>query len=435
MIRLLRKFISKRSQSSGTIIPTKDNTISSSTGILSKTFIPDHKVLDCYYEQCVRASPSSCNRVCEFVEGFVDELLDSARETSNEETDMQIGDFIGVGSLYENWATGKTTVCDLYVPISAPRSHEFDVELWKEKDASLLGFGKIKMVQAENTSNGCPCMDGNPGNEDVLCLLHTHNEKSKVMMNAIGGPLCQENTPYLSKKQVVRWFRTTIMEAWREISHKYEFELGFRSQAAPGALRVRFRSGHTILFNITPMVQVKASEVYMLSYLSSNQNNSDTHWPISFTHYENALLQYFNNILPNNSCHIKCLQFLSFLHKQQNSLTGKCGLTSHHLKTTLLHLLMRKPTEWNHEHLTDRLMDMLMFLEQRLQAKELHHAVVGNALVPKDIGFPKEFETAKPINIFLPMTLDEDCYLKTVHHFQELVKNTPVLIQEYGSKS
>ncbi|XP_026788205.3 inositol 1,4,5-trisphosphate receptor-interacting protein [Pangasianodon hypophthalmus] len=433
LIRLLRKFISKGSQSSRTIIPIKDKTTSRSTGILSKIFIPDHQVLSRFYDQSVRIPPSTCGRVCEFVEGFVDELLEAAREASNEETDMQIGDFIGVGSLYELWATGKTMVCDLYVPITAPRSHGFDVELWKEKDVSLLGFGKIKMVKAENTSNGCPCMDGNPDDEDVLCLLHPHSETSKGIMNAIGGPLCHENTPYLSKKQVARWFRTMIVNAWREISHKYEFELGFRSQVAPGALRVRFRSGQIVLFNITPVVQVKASKVYLVSYLPTNQNISDIHWPISFASYENALLQYFNKTLPNNSCHIECLQILSFLHKQQNSLTGKCGLTSHHLKSTLLHLLMYKPTEWNREQLTGRLTDMLTFLEQRLQAKEFHHALVGNSLVPKDIGLPKEFQMAKLTNIFLPMALDEECYLKTIHHFQELVKNAPLFTQEYGS--
>lgn len=434
LIRLLRKYISKGSQSSGTIIPIKDKTMSRSTGILSKIFIPDHQVLSCFYDQHVQIPPRTCSRVCEFVEGFVDELLEAAREASTEETDMQIGDFIGVGSLYELWATGKTAVCDLYVPITAPRSHGFDIELWKEKDASLLGFGKIKIAKAENTSNGCPCMNGNrDDDDDMLCLLHPHNETSKVMTNSIGGPLCQENTPYLSKKQVVRWFRALILKAWREISHKYEFELGFRNQVAPGALRVRFRSGQIILFNITPVVQVRASNVYLVSFLSANQNTADIHWPISFASYENALLRYFNKTLPCKSCHIECLQILCFLHKQQKRLTGKCGLTTYHLKSTLLHLLMYKPADWSREQLASRLTDMLTFLEQRLQAKELHHALVGNSHVPKDIDLPREFQMAKPSNIFLPMTLDEECYLKTVHHFHELVKNAPVSIQDYAS--
>ncbi|TSK17879.1 Inositol 1,4,5-trisphosphate receptor-interacting protein [Bagarius yarrelli] len=434
LIRIFRKFIFRSSQSSGTIIPFKDKTTYIPTGITNIP-IPDHQVVRCFYDQRVRVSPGTCGRVCEFVEGLVDELLEAARDVSNKETDIQIGDFIRVGSLYELWAVGKTTVCDLYVPVTAPRSHEFDVELWKEKDASCSGFGKVKMMKVENISSSCPCMDGNPDNEDLLCLLHSHNETRKIIENAVGGPLCQGNTPYLSKKQVTRWFRTIIRKAWREISHKYEFELGFRNKIAPGAFRVRFRSGQTVLFNITPVVQFKASKVYLLSHLSTNQNTPNTHWPISFAKYEKVLLQYFNKTLADNSCHITCLQILSFLHKQQNSLTGKCGLTSYHLKSTLLHMLMYKPTEWKNEQLNDRLMDMLAFLEQRLLAKEFHHSLIGNPLVPKDILLPKEFQSMKPTNIFLPMILDDECYLNTVKHFQEMVKNTPIQIQEYGFKN
>lgn len=432
LIRFFRKFISKGSQSSETMIPLKDRTTSRSTGNLSKIFIPDHQALSCFYDRCVRVPRSARSRVCEFVEGFVDELLEAAREASKE-TDMQIGDFIGIGSLYELWATGKTSVCDLYIPITAPRSHGFDVELGNEGDASLLGFGRIKLVKAENNLNGCPCMDGNPDDEDMLCLLHPHSETSEVMASAVGGPLCQVNTAYLSKKQVVRWFRTKIIKAWREISHKYEFELGFRSQVAPGALRVRFRSGQVVLFNITPVVQIKASKAYLVSYLSTYQNISDIYWPVSFASYENALFQHFNKTLPYDSCHIECLQILSFLHKQQNTLTGKCGLTSYHLKSTLLHLLMHKSIEWKRKQLINRLADMLTFLEQRLHAKDFHHPFVGNSLIPTDIELPREFQMAKPTNIFLPMASDDECYLKTVQHFQELVKNAPVFIQEYGS--
>ncbi|XP_046693562.1 inositol 1,4,5-trisphosphate receptor-interacting protein isoform X1 [Silurus meridionalis] len=432
LIRFFKKYITKSSQSPGTAFPIKRKTTGRSTAMFSEICIPDHQVLNSFYDQCVKLPQSTRGRVCEFVEGFVDELLEAARKASNKESDMLIGDFIGVGSVYELWATGKTVVCDLYVPITAPRSHRFDVELWKEKDALLLGLGKIKMVKAVTTSNICPCMNGNPNDEDTLCLLHPQSETSKAGGNKAESSLCQENT-YLSKKQVVTWFRTMIIKAWGEISHKYELELRFHSRVAPGALRVRFRSGQVILFNITPVVQVEASKVYLVSFLSTNQNISDIDWPISFASYENALLQYFSKTLPYKSCHIECLQILSFLHKQQTCLTGKCGLTNHHLKSTLLHLLMYNPTEWKHEQLMCRLTDMLAFLGQRLQEKELHHALVGNVLVPKDIGLPKEFLTAKPTNLFFPMVLDEEHYKRTVHHFQELVKNAPVLIQEYGS--
>ncbi|XP_066518318.1 inositol 1,4,5-trisphosphate receptor-interacting protein [Hoplias malabaricus] len=429
VIRLLRKLIARKSKTSGKPSSNMDSkTISLATSISAKISVLDHKVLSCFYEQCVQIPPSTQEQVCDFVEGFVDELLEAAKRTSIKANDLQIGDFVGVGSLYEFWATGKTIVCDLYVRIIAPNSYSFDFEL------NMPGSGRIKLLKVQNSSNGCPCSVGIKDDDDMLCLIHSHNETKSVVLDAFDGPLCAENTPYLAKTQVVRWFRKTIRKAWEENSHKYEFELAFRNQAAPGALKVRLRSGQVILFNITPVVQIQGSDLYLVSYLSSDQRTSDTAWPISLASYEKALLQHFKKSLPYDSCHIQCLQILSFLHKNQNTLTGKCGLTNYHLKLTLLHVLFAtKPTEWKLEHLAGRLTDMLIFLQQSLEACRFHHSLVGNSLVPSSIGLPKGVKLAKPTNLFLPEISDPELHRRTLQHLQELVKNTPVLIQEYVS--
>ncbi|KAG9262424.1 inositol 1,4,5-trisphosphate receptor-interacting protein-like [Astyanax mexicanus] len=437
LIRLLPKFISKILKVSGIrredSLVLEGKTLSEPVllNISARMSLLDNKVLSCFHKQCVQTPLCTRERICDFVEGFVNELLEAARNTTkdNKGTDLQIGDPIGVGSLYELWATGKTMVCDLYVPITAPRSYSFEFEL------DMPSHGKIKMVKAESTSNGCPCANG-VEDEDMLCLLHSHNETSKIV-DAVGGPLCQENTRYLSRTQVVQWFRKRICKAWQENSHKYEFELAFRNQAAPGALKVRLRSGQVILFNLTPVVQIKGSELYLLTFLPLNQatNFADTHWPVSLASYEKALLKHFNQSLLNDSCHISCLQILSFLHKQQIILTGKCGLKSYHLKMALLHLLLaNKPEDWKSDQLACRLTDMLTFLAQRLREGKLHHTLVKNSLVPSDIGLPKDVQSAKPINIFLPLLSDKRLYLRTVEHLQELVKNAPVVIQEYVSR-
>ncbi|XP_072513486.1 inositol 1,4,5-trisphosphate receptor-interacting protein [Salminus brasiliensis] len=428
VIRLLRKFLGKNSKSSKTMIPIMEGKkLSGSVNISAQMALLDNKVLGCFYERCVQTPLSTRELVCDFVEGFVDEILQAARNAGNKGTDLQIGNSVGVGSLYELWATGKTMVCDLYVPLTAPRSYSFDFEL------DMPGCGRIKLVKAESTSNGCPCANG-MADDDMLCLLHPHNETNKIM-DAVGGPLCQGNTPYLAKTQVVRWFRRTITKAWEENSHKYEFDLAFRNRAAPGALRVRLRSGQAIFFNITPVVQVQGSEVFLVSHLPSDQGNfADTHWPVSLASYEKALLKHFNQRLPNDSCHVHCLQILSFLHKQQNILTGKCGLGSYHLKITLLHLLLASnPADWKSEQLACRLTDMLMFLAQRLQECKFHHALVTNPLVPSAFELPKVVQLVKPTNLFQPLLSDRNLYLRTVEHLQELVKNAPVLIQEYVS--
>lgn len=418
VIRLIRKCFSSNSKTSETVTFMKSKTVSAS--LATKISLPESKIMTRFYDQCVQIPPNMSGQVCEFVEGFVDELLEAARESSSEEVNMQIGDSIGVGSLYETWATGRKMVCDLYVPITAPKPFGFEVEFLKgRKD-----FGKIKMIKTEN---GCPCMDGDI-DDDTLCLLHAHNESKKVIKDAIDGMLCQANTPYLDKKQVVKWFRSIIKNAWRKICHKFEFELTFCNQVAPGALKVRFKSGWVIRFNITPVVQVEDSHVYLISHLPNIHGFSDTNWPVSLAIYEKALLQYFTDILPTNSCHVQCLQIAVFLHKQQNNLTGRCGLTSYHFKSALLHLLLlHKAVRWESDNVADRLMDMLTFLERRLQDGTFSHCLLGNPLVPDDIKLPKDFQTAKSTDILQPLGSDRD----PVKHLKELIRNAPVLIQEY----
>ncbi|XP_077102298.1 inositol 1,4,5-trisphosphate receptor-interacting protein [Siphateles boraxobius] len=394
----------------------------------------DNKTLTIFHHQCVLVTPSYSWKTCEFVEGFVNDLLETVRNMSTAGSDMEIADFVGVGSLYEQWASKKSIMCDIHIPIIPPQLYSFEFELLKESRGSSTNqyCCKVKMVKS-SASSICPCNNSNL-DDDMLCLLHPDNKKGdRVAESYITDLLCQENSSYLAKTHVVKWFKTAIKKAWKEISHKYEFELIFQNWEYDGSLKVRFRSGPAppILFRVTPVVRFKDSEVHLISFLPS-ATFSDTHWPMCFARYENTLLQHVTKTLPDNACHIHCLQILSFLHKHQTNLTGPCGLTSYHLKNALLHLLVNKPSSWDPEQMVLRLNDLLTFLQQKIKAKVFYHALVGNPLIPTEIGFPKEFRAGKPINLFLPL-LNNELYLKTNTHLLEMVRNLPVLIHEYGS--
>lgn len=394
----------------------------------------DNETLTSFHNQCVLVPPSHRWQTCEFVEGFVKDLLETVRNRSTAGSDMKIADFVGVGSLYEQWASTKSIMCDLHIPIIPPKPYSFEFELLKESRGSstIQYFCKIKMVKGAASSTTCPCSNSNLDDDDMLCLLHPDNKKDDhVTESYINGLLCEENSSYLAKTHVVKWFKTAIRKAWKEISHKYDFELIFQNRENPESLKVQFRSGKTILFSLTPIVRFKDSEVHLISHLSSTIF-SDTHWPICFTRYENALLQHATKTLPDNACHLHCLQILSFLHKHQTGLTGPCGLKSDHLKNALLYLLVNNPSSWDPEQMVLRLSDLLTFLLQKLEDKAFDHALVGNPLIPTEIGLPEEFRAGKPINLFLPL-LNEELYLKTKTHLQEMIKNMPVLIYEYGS--
>ncbi|KAG9350504.1 hypothetical protein JZ751_026870 [Albula glossodonta] len=402
----------------------------------------DKGVLGSFYERCIHTAAHEYWRVLEFVEGFSDDLLEALRGICDREADIEVGDCIGVGSVYEFWRVTKPLSCDLFVPFTPPEPYRYGFQLWCSPVNGIngldhvngQGWGKIKVETASDSKKECCCGAINLG-EDILCLLHGPNDMPKVS-DAFKDLLCSKNSSYLSKNRVIKWFQIAITKAWGQISHKYEFELTFRNLDSPGALKVRFRSGKTIIFNITPVIQFQDSDAYFVSHFALNRDNSsDTYWPLSFAVYEKHLLKSLTKGMEENSCHICCLQIVSFLNKKQTVLTGRSFLSNYHLKTTLLHLLLvKKPLDWSPDYLEQRVCDILEFIKKSLQKKQLCHVLTGNDQVPKDLGIPAILLTAKPINLFHPLVLQRQLYNETVKHFQEMCRNAPVLIQEYSPR-
>lgn len=375
-------------------------------------------------------------RVQEFVEGFADDLLEALRSICDHEFDMELEDFIGVGSMFESWRVCKPVMCDLIVPFATPEAYHFQFELWCDASSDipldLQECGKIKLLKM---GDNCPdCLsDKTTDDEDMLCLLHNRNHNSKADDHALEEILCLRNTAYLSKDQVMKWFQISVTRAWGWISHKYEFELTFRNLDSPGALKVRFKSGKVIVLNITPAIQLEDSHAYFISHFPSDSGNtSDVHWHLSFTVYERNLLKHMAKKLPKKSCHLRCLQLVSFLHKKQSGLRGRSGLTNYHLKTAFLHLLLSKsPSAWKPQSMDQRLRDLLIFIQKSLQEKRLTHIIIGNPHIPYEIGVPAIFQAAEPVNLFRPLVLQRQVYAKMLENFEEMLRNAPVLIQEY----
>ncbi|KAL2086747.1 hypothetical protein ACEWY4_017806 [Coilia grayii] len=408
--------------------------------ITAEVHVPDQGTLMGFYERYVHVPARESQRVCEFVEGFVDDLLAAVRETSNDPADMEVEDFMEVGSLYESWGTGRTLTCDLWVPLAPRKPYSFQVQLLNEggkNTSDTHGYRRVKLVKGgRSVTNGCPCSQTSNDN-DMLCLLHTNDKREDekdAVTDATNGPLSCDNTPCLSRVAVAKWFRSAVRKAWEQTSHKYELELSFHSRESPGALKVRFRSGRSVHFNITPVVRFQDTDIYFVPYFGAKREDRapDAQWPLSFAHYERRLLVCLGKRLPQNACHLHCLRTLSFLNKKQTELSGDCSLSSHHLKTVLLHLLLQKqPSEWGAEHFAGRLRDALDFLKTSLQKRWLGHALVGNPLVPPEVRFPAHLCRSKALNVLQPLLSQGHQYTKTVQHFEEMLKNMPMLIREY----
>lgn len=415
--------------------PVEDEEGSAESGAVDpRTFALDKDALSRFCDRCIYASAHENWRVREFAEGFADDLLESMRSLCNRDVDMELGDFLGVGSMFEAWKASKPLVCDLIVPISPPEPYGFRFQLWCAPSShvppDMQGCGRIEVTNFGESEEACLCGSANLG-EDMLCLLHGKKDRARADRSP-DELLCSGDTSCLSKDRVMSWFQTSVTKAWGRISHKYEFELTFHSLDITGALKVRFRSGKAILLNIIPVVQLEDTDAYFVSHFPSGSSSPDPHWPLSFAVYERNLLKHLARRLPENACHLHCLQVVTFLHRKQVGLSGKSGLTGYHVKTALLHLLVSKaPSSWDAELMEHRIRDVLAFLLRSLREKRLHHVLVGNGRLPTEIRVPEIFSSSEPINLFRQLVLQKALYTDTVRHFQEMLRNAPVLIEEY----
>lgn len=415
------------------IRPAEDDDVFSEGGsVTAGTMVLDKDALSNFCDDCASASARENWRVRGFVEGFADDLLESLRSVCDRRADMEVGDFVGVGSMFESWKVCKPLMCDLIVPLSPPEPYSFRFHLWcgpsGDMPPDMQGCGRIKVTRERE--RGCLCGAADLG-DDVLCLLHGTDEP-------LGDePLCAGNTRFLAKDQVMKWFQISVTKAWARISYKYDFELNFRNLDAAGALKIRFRSGKVVVLNVIPAVRLEDTDAYFVSRFPSDSDGApDPCWPLSFAVYERNLLKHFSKRLPQNSCHLHCLRIVTFLHRKQTELTGKSGLTNYHVKTALLHLLMTEgASAWSIGSTERRLRDVLGFLQRSLHEKRLHHALIGNRNVPEEVQVPEMFRKAEPVNLFRSLVLQRELYAATVGHFHEMLRNAPVLLREYTSHS
>lgn len=404
--------------------------------------LPNKATLDHFYEHCIRSATCDATRTREFVEGFVDDLLEALRSACNRDTDMEMEDFIGVGSMYENWRVERPLLCHLYVPFIPPEPYSFHPELWCSGLSVPLdrqGYGQIKVTLADGDPLGCICGKTKLG-EDMLCLLHGKNRGARPSSG--GGSemedlLCSRESSYLDTMLVMKWFQVSLTRAWHHIAHKYEFDLAFGQLDTPGSLKIKFRSGKSMPFVLTPVIQYNDTDLYFVSQLPKESCEgtpaSSTDWLLSFAVYERQFLRMTTKALPEGACHLSCLQIASFLLSKQSHLTGPSGLSNYHLKTALLHLLLsRRAADWKASQLDVRLRELFCFLERSLLEKKLLHFFVGNRKVPEAMGLPEAVRRAEPINLFRPFVLQRTLYHSTVLSFYEMLKNAPTLVHEYS---
>lgn len=429
VIYFLYRYLRRNSQSHTNNSTSEDTKIFNVRNFSADVKLPDNDILHQFYNKCVRVSSSESGRIGDFVEGIANDLLEAMRNMPDKKVGMAMKDFEVVE------AACGSGVCKIIIPFLPLEPHGFQFQLWNgqaggmPQDRGPQSWYRIKMVGGVNN---CPCGSSNKGG-DLLCLLHCEEESVGEMTAVFDNPLCQRNTPYLSRVKVKQWFQNEIRRAWENISHKYELTFSYKDSTA--TVTVRFRSGKIISFQMAPVVKLPDTEAYFaIAPCSTTKATSETIWSPSLTIYENRFLKHLEKGFPKLSCHIQSLNIVLFLNEKQTVLTGRSALKYQHYKTALMHLLASKePADWHPENLASRIRDLLSFVEKSLHQRILHQIRLRTPIVPKEVEMPSAIYETTPVNILHPLLVQNDIFIKTIQHFQEMLKNTPMLIQEYLS--
>lgn len=372
--------------------------------------LPDSNTLLQFHSRCIRALSDKRSWEIAFLEGFVNDLLDVMRSVCDESGSTVIEDF------------QMAHVRNIIVPFTPPKPYRFQCFLQKDQ-IDMQMCGQIKVVRTQSQSR-CPCQSFDA--DDLVCLLHCDTERR--IKPDICDLLCLKDS-LLSKSQVTKWFQSTIKQAWGIISHKYEFELNIGYIDTPGALQVRFRSGKKVSFTMNPVVKFDADAYFLTSY---TPGSSDNIWTLSLGSYEDRFFKEMTGYLPVNSCVNQTLEIALFLHRRQTVLTGGSELKDSHFKMALMHLLLiRDPPQWKPKHLAHRLQDLLDFVKKSLEKKMLRHVLVGTPLIRKATKVPVELTQADDVNLFHPLLMHNCLHRNAVKHFQEILKNAHILIDDY----
>uniref|UniRef100_H2ZWE1 ITPRIP like 1 n=1 Tax=Latimeria chalumnae TaxID=7897 RepID=H2ZWE1_LATCH len=375
-------------------------------------------MLDLFYRTHIQKNIApDPTRVCEFVESLVDNLVEACRGICYREYDLLMEDCIGIGSMFDRWGCKEKSVYDVLVPLSPPENYSFKLEEnLSDIPPDKRGSRRI-LVQS-----GCTCQLSVIQGE-VLCLVHQKIKLADCYLTGcfLETLLCSDD--YLDAKKVQRWFQTMLQKAWGKIRHKYDFELTVRLAAACN-IQLEYKSGRRMNIALLPAVRFKDTHVYLVAQPSGMavwNREPSIYWWECFALYEKRFLKQTAKALPENACHLRCLQVLTFL-LERCSKSKPPALHSYHLKTVLMHLLLLcPPVDWQAKHTADRLRDFLKHLGRYLDEKRLSHFLIGNCLLPTKVKLPSEFQNAEPVNLFRHFVLDREAYAQALTEYQEVM--------------
>ncbi|XP_061455479.1 inositol 1,4,5-trisphosphate receptor-interacting protein-like 2 [Rhineura floridana] len=375
-------------------------------------------LLEKFYEQQLRLSPHVLGHSKAHVSQVVGEVVRAGKAPDR----LALrGDFVQVGSAYEQHKVRSPDCFDVLVPLRLPPRLELRVQPRQEAEVGLLG------------AFAC-ALEVLPGGAHDEAGGRRGNSISPRETGALSEALCVElpsqqgGGRHLSSVLVLRWFQGQVQRCLGAVRSRLQERCRVSLAVGPGrplALHIEPRLDYVcchLSMAVRLIPAIPLGEALYLTPLPSARppapGKLGTFWTLNVSKQEQRLLGFFKEQAPTDSCHLKCLQILKGLRDVGGrSLEQPLGaqwnrvLSSYVLKTALLWLLLRGPLQaWEDRFLVDRLENLFLFLVESLQRRKLLHLFLGNPQLPEALSLPKVLKEAAPVNLladFDGTTLDK----------------------------
>ncbi|XP_043566982.1 inositol 1,4,5-trisphosphate receptor-interacting protein-like 2 [Chiloscyllium plagiosum] len=355
--------------------------------------------LESYYEQRLKVSPHVLGHSRAHVSQIVGELLRVGRAEQDGGTLAFRGDFLQIGSTWEQHQTNSPDCFDLLVPIKVPQVLQLDASFQPGAQSVPLSLGGTAICRVKP----CSKPEGARCRREFLESFCVRFEKQRA----------------LSSAQVLSWFHAKVLRCLRVIRFQWEQRCSIslvphRDQLILKLLpRADYLCCHISLsVRLIPALHVGDSvflvaESYRGKDLLLPALTPGTLWAVYLSKHEHKFLNWLRAQTPSNSCHLKCLQLMKVLRDlgcrefdQRFSVQWNTILCTYNMKTALFHLLLKGPLDaWDERFLMERLQDLVLFWRERLQKQELMHFFLGNKNVPDFLTVPRKIKEVLPVNL------------------------------------
>ncbi|XP_051877887.1 inositol 1,4,5-trisphosphate receptor-interacting protein-like 2 [Pristis pectinata] len=356
-------------------------------------------VLETYYEHQLKLSPHVLGHSKSHVTKIVSELVKVGKAEHQDFTLTFRGDFVQIGSAYEQHKINSPDCFDVLVPIKVP-------QLLKLEPAFDIGRNELPF-NLRGTA---------------VCRLKPScsSEWSKYRKN-FGDCFCVhfQKKSVLSSTQVLRWFYSKMHRCLNVIRYQCEERCSLTLSVVNDQLILKLlpKSDYvcchiSMSVRLIPAVHVGDSVFLVAQPWTSTESalgplKPEAFWHVYLSKHEQKFLNWLKVQTPVNSCHLKCLQILKALRDvgckdfdQEFSVQWNTILCSYNMKTALFHLLLKGPLDaWDEKFLMERLEDLIKFWRERLQKQELMHFFLGNKNIPDFLTVPRKIKDVLPVNL------------------------------------